>query len=102
MCGIFGAVEWEQLMDVQRVLRATDCLRHRGPDESGFLFDNVKTSVVVEQPCRFLGQRAPGAWQLGLGHRRLSILDLATGQQPMLDASGAWAIIFNGQIYNHM
>ncbi len=102
MCGIFGAVEWERRLDVDNVVRATDSLRHRGPDESGFLFDHVNGAVVAGRNCRFLGKHTPGTWQLGFGHRRLSILDLATGQQPLMDASGAWAIIFNGEIYNHM
>lgn len=101
MCGIFGAVEWERPMDAAAVVRATDSLRHRGPDESGFLFDHVKAQELSGRACRFLQGGARDAWQLGLGHRRLSILDLATGQQPMTDASGSWAIIFNGEIYNH-
>ena len=102
MCGIFGAVEWERRLEVDDVVRATDRLRHRGPDESGFLFDRIKSVNVAGRTCRFLGEHPNGSWQLGFGHRRLSILDLATGQQPMTDASGAWAIIFNGEIYNHL
>ena len=102
MCGIFGAVEWERPLEVDSVVRATDRLQHRGPDESGFLFDHVKSVVVAGRACRFLGKHTKGSWQLGLGHRRLSILDLATGQQPMTDTTGAWAIIFNGEIYNHL
>ncbi|MBI3879223.1 MAG: asparagine synthetase B, partial [Verrucomicrobia bacterium] len=100
MCGIFGAVEWRQ-METQRVLRATDQLRHRGPDASGFMFDNVATATVPGRACEFLPGRAGAPWQLGFGHRRLSILDLATGGQPMSDATGSWWIIFNGEIYNH-
>jgi asparagine synthase (glutamine-hydrolysing) len=102
MCGIFGAVEWERRLEVDNVVRATDRLRHRGPDESGFLFDHVKSVDMGGRTCRFLGEHPNRSWQLGFGHRRLSILDLATGQQPMTDASGTWAIIFNGEIYNHL
>lgn len=101
MCGIFGVVEWDGPLDARRVLQATDSLRHRGPDESGFLFDQV-ASIPLEQTARFLPRRAGALWQVALGHRRLSILDLACGQQPMLDVTGAWAITFNGEIYNHM
>jgi asparagine synthase (glutamine-hydrolysing) len=101
MCGIFGAIEWERQLDVNHLVRATDSMRHRGPDESGFLFDHVRDASAPGRTCRFLGEQTPGLWQLGLGHRRLSILDLASGQQPMTDASGAWAITFNGEIYNH-
>ena len=101
MCGIFGAVEWQRPLDVDKVMRGTDSLRHRGPDESGFLFDHVRSASVAGRNCRFLGEQAAGVWQLSFGHRRLSILDVTTGQQPMTDASGAWAITFNGEIYNH-
>ena len=101
MCGIFGVVEWDGPLDAPRVLRATNTLRHRGPDASGFLFDQA-ASIPLEQPARFLPGRADVPWRIGLGHRRLSILDLAGGQQPMLDVTGAWAITFNGEIYNHL
>src|SRR4051794_22210382 len=101
MCGIFGAVEWEQPLEVGRLIRATDSLQHRGPDESGFLFDNVERIPTDGRLSRFLGV-AQHRGQVGLGHRRLSILDLTSGQQPMTDATGRWSIIFNGEIYNHM
>ena len=60
------------------VRRMTDALTHRGPDESGF-------------------HHEPG---VGLGHRRLSIIDLATGQQPMSDEAGHCWLTYNGEIYN--
>lgn len=78
MCGIFG-----HLGQVERQL-ATYCVNtmvHRGPDGMGLWVDD-KTPVT-------------------LGHRRLSILDLSTdGAQPMLSASGRYAIVFNGEVYN--
>jgi len=55
-------------------------LRHRGPDESGIWSDEAVT----------------------LGHTRLSIIDLSTGQQPMLSADGRYAITFNGEIFNYV
>jgi asparagine synthase (glutamine-hydrolysing) len=80
MCGIAGLfyVSNPKPVDPKRVRAMTDVLAHRGPDGSG-----VWT--------------APG---IGLGHRRLSIIDLATGDQPMRSADGALALSYNGEIYN--
>ena len=80
MCGIAGLfyVSNPKPVDPKRVRAMANVLAHRGPDGSG-----VWT--------------APG---IGLGHRRLSIIDLATGDQPMLSADGALALSYNGEIYN--
>ncbi|HEX9946612.1 MAG TPA: asparagine synthetase B, partial [Allosphingosinicella sp.] len=80
MCGIAGLfyVSNPKPVDPKRVRAMADSLAHRGPDGSG-----VWT--------------APG---VGLGHRRLSIIDLATGDQPMLSADGRLALSYNGEIYN--
>jgi asparagine synthase (glutamine-hydrolysing) len=80
MCGIAGIfhLDTPKPVDPARVTMMTDVLAHRGPDGSG-----VWT--------------APG---VGLGHRRLSIIDLGGGAQPMLSADGRVAITFNGEIYN--
>lgn len=102
MCGIFGAIEWSAKLEPERVVRATNSLQHRGPDESGFLFDNVEHHLVEARTVRFFEIASGKPWQLGFGHRRLSILDLTCGQQPMTDSSGEWSIVFNGEIYNHM
>ena len=61
------------------LLRMRDVLRHRGPDDAG---------IFIEGP-------------IGLAHRRLSIVDLATGHQPMSNEDGSVHIVFNGEIYNH-
>lgn len=80
MCGIAGIFHCGTIkpVDPVRVERMTDALAHRGPDGSGIW-------------------TAPG---VGLGHRRLSIIDLAGSPQPMLSADGRAAIVFNGEIYN--
>lgn len=80
MCGIAGLVYTDPHHPVDRnLVRAmTDRLQHRGPDAAGYLFD-------------------PGA---ALGHRRLSIIDLNTGHQPMYNEDGTVAVVFNGEIYN--
>ncbi|KUG28049.1 asparagine synthetase [hydrocarbon metagenome] len=81
MCGICGELRLDG-RDVREtdILAMRDALRHRGPDDAGILIDGP----------------------LGLGHRRLSIIDLSPlGRQPMLSADGRFAIVFNGEIYNH-
>ncbi|MBB4642117.1 XrtA/PEP-CTERM system amidotransferase [Rhizorhapis suberifaciens] len=80
MCGIAGIfhLETAKPVDPARVRLMTDTMVHRGPDGSG-----VWTAHGV-----------------GLGHRRLSIIDLGGGAQPMLTDDGALAVTFNGEIYN--
>jgi asparagine synthase (glutamine-hydrolysing) len=80
MCGIVGIVDLEGTREIDRDLlsRMNESQHHRGPDEGG---------LHVE----------PG---LGLGHRRLSIIDLATGQQPLFSADRSLVVTFNGEIYN--
>ena len=80
MCGITGIFDLRAARDVSRpVLQCmNDSQHHRGPDEG---------SLHIE----------PG---LGFGHRRLSIIDIATGQQPLHSVCGSVVIVFNGEIYN--
>jgi asparagine synthase (glutamine-hydrolysing) len=80
MCGIAGRFNYDPLRPVDRdVLGAmTDAVAHRGPDAAGY-------------------HVGPG---IGLGHRRLSIIDLATGDQPLSNETGTVWTIFNGEIYN--
>jgi asparagine synthase (glutamine-hydrolysing) len=80
MCGIVGILSpRRQAPSRRRLQEMTDTMEHRGPDGSG-----VWT--------------APG---VGLGHRRLSIVDLSGGAQPMASADGRLVVTFNGEIYNH-
>jgi asparagine synthase (glutamine-hydrolysing) len=110
MCGIAtliepAAPEWL----VATVQRMTRLVRHRGPDGEGCAFlrpgDGTMTPLLTEEtPGGVTGSREalPGA-TLGLGHRRLSILDLSTaGHQPMRDAAGECWITYNGEIYNYV
>src|SRR3989344_5936909 len=79
MCGIFG-VYCKQGADRLLVKKATQTLAHRGPDGSG---------IYVDGP-------------IGLGHRRLSILDLSTrGKQPMTTVDEDFVITYNGELYNY-
>jgi asparagine synthase (glutamine-hydrolysing) len=81
MCGIAGIVGSEPLSteDRQRLPGMRDLIAHRGPDDAGEYHD----------------ERA------ALGHRRLSIVDLAAGHQPLSNEHGSVWIVFNGEIYNH-
>jgi len=80
MCGIAGIFDSRNKRDIDRSLieRMNSSLSHRGPDADG---------LHVE----------PG---LALAHRRLSIIDLSTGQQPLYNEDGSVAVVFNGEIYN--
>jgi asparagine synthase (glutamine-hydrolysing) len=80
MCGIAGIVHTDPGHPVSRELlrRMTTAMAHRGPDSDGFHFERG----------------------MGLGHRRLSIIDLSTGDQPMFNEDRTLMVIFNGEIYN--
>ncbi|MBP7131710.1 MAG: asparagine synthetase B, partial [Aquabacterium sp.] len=80
MCGISGLFDTQgrRAFDPALAQRINDVQAHRGPDEADLYFE-------------------PG---LMLGHRRLSVIDLATGQQPLFNADGTVGIVFNGEIYN--
>ena len=80
MCGICGtiALDGERPIDEEALRRMNDAMRHRGPNDAGL-------------------------WKVdhaGLAMRRLSIIDLFRGHQPMLSADGATVVVFNGEIYN--
>ena len=79
MCGIVGIVKNSGAIDPALVHRMSDAIRHRGPDDEGFY---IKDSV-------------------GLGMRRLAIIDLKSGQQPIHNEDRTAWIVFNGEIYNY-
>jgi asparagine synthase (glutamine-hydrolysing) len=85
MCGIFGVIARRARIPVGVLERGTESLAHRGPDDSG--------TIVLRD--------ADGSTEIGLGNRRLAILDLSPlGHQPMHDPNtGNW-IVYNGEIYN--
>src|SRR5215813_9025568 len=82
MCGINGSAfsrRSGRAADAPTIAHARDVLTHRGPDDKG---------LYVCGP-------------IGLGHRRLSIVDVAAGHQPMTNEDGTLQITYNGEIYNH-
>lgn len=83
MCGITGFVHFDghdRVGALPHLKRMADALIHRGPDEEGYYVDDYAA----------------------LGHRRLSIIDLSSGQQPMAALDGQIQIIFNGEVYNFL
>jgi asparagine synthase (glutamine-hydrolysing) len=92
MCGITGAIWTDpaRAIDAPTLQRMTDRLRHRGPDADGTYFSEYQLRPPYES--------MPG---VGLGHRRLSIIDLSTGGQPMCNEDGSVWIVFNGEAYNY-
>lgn len=87
MCGIAGLVVNNHVQDLPVNLRKmTGAIAHRGPDDEGFYVNTTRD----------------GTYSIGLGHRRLSIIDLSTGHQPMGNEDGSIQIVFNGEIYNYI
>ena len=85
MCGIAGFVARDAALNFSSCLREmADVIAHRGPDDEGF----YQTTA------------SEGGFQIGLAHRRLSIIDLASGHQPIGNEDGSIQIVFNGEIYN--
>ncbi|HVO88379.1 MAG TPA: XrtA/PEP-CTERM system amidotransferase [Casimicrobiaceae bacterium] len=81
MCGIVGIFETRERRPIRREMlaRMNDIQAHRGPDGLGYHVE-------------------PG---LGLGHRRLSIIDVATGKQPLYNEDNSVVVVYNGEIYNY-
>lgn len=78
MCGIIGQINLKGI-EKSSVQKMSDCIIHRGPDSEGLFFDDT----------------------VGLGMRRLSIIDLSTGDQPIFNEDKKIMIFFNGEIYNY-
>ncbi|MGI9534210.1 MAG: asparagine synthase (glutamine-hydrolyzing) [Thermodesulfobacteriota bacterium] len=82
MCGIVGCYNFRGRKSEEILLSMRDSLTHRGPDDAGIYFDEDN--------------------QVGIGHRRLSVIDLSSqGHQPMSDKDGSVWITYNGEIYNY-
>ncbi len=93
MCGITGAVWTDSGEPLERetLQRMTDVLAHRGPDDEGVYSSHLAAHT-------YAGALAGVA----LGFRRLSIIDVATGAQPLSNEDGSVWIVFNGEIYNYL
>ncbi len=80
MCGICGMIETSGGVRSESIQRMADQMTHRGPDDAGYYLSPNRVS--------------------GLGHRRLSIIDLEGGHQPARNEDGTIHVVFNGEIYN--
>lgn len=99
MCGIFGAFYLDRFLPSPEIINSVvDSMRKRGPDGRGIWYANsyddqrlfLEERIAVEKDYHFI-----------LGHRRLSIIDLETGSQPMSNEDQSVWVCFNGEIYNH-
>ena len=81
MCGITGFARTDSTHDVQRIIELMgDRIKHRGPDDVGYHIDDT----------------------VALVHRRLSIIDLESGKQPIYNEDGSCVIVYNGEVYNFL
>ncbi|MBW2991625.1 asparagine synthase (glutamine-hydrolyzing) [Candidatus Woesearchaeota archaeon] len=80
MCGICGVWDSEENIEKELIDSMAEALNHRGPDDSGIFVDK----------------------NIGLGHKRLSIIDLSTGRQPIHNEDGTMWIVYNGEFYNFL
>ena len=82
MCGITGWIRKGEAIDKGRFVSLTRSLSHRGPDGEGFYYHDTSE------------------YHLALGHRRLKIIDLVSGDQPMCNEDGSIWLVYNGEVYN--
>ncbi|GAA0668921.1 asparagine synthase (glutamine-hydrolyzing) [Natronoarchaeum mannanilyticum] len=80
MCGIGGVLSWSAPPNKKELQDINDCQRHRGPDSEGYFLEN----------------------QIGLAHRRLSIVGVESGDQPVKNEDESIIVVFNGEIYNYL
>jgi len=113
MCGINGIFSGD-IRYKQKIRRLNELLKHRGPDDEGFVLINTNTNVFegfsgddsipfIKQKFKNITEADLSRGDLVFGHRRLSIIDLSEGGHgPMCDSSGTIWITYNGEIYNYI
>jgi asparagine synthase (glutamine-hydrolysing) len=85
MCGITGILDASGPVDREALRRMANAIRHRGPDDESYYFSEPQ----------------PGHVSVGFGFRRLSIIDLSGGRQPMSNEDGSLWLVCNGELYNY-
>jgi asparagine synthase (glutamine-hydrolysing) len=112
MCGIVGCLDRSgERINAETLHRMTTTLRHRGPDDEGYVFVNTQnaeteqrrgTDSIAPLVARPIEEALDARYDLAFGFRRLSIIDLtAAGHQPMQADDGRVWIVYNGEIYNY-
>lgn len=101
MCGIVGQVSWSGTVDVPAISNMLKILHHRGPDQNGYLFADLRGNQMLRQGDCPHPDDIPFSPILAFGHARLSILDIAGGAQPLANEDETVWVTFNGEIYNH-
>lgn len=113
MCGILSVVNLRNNLNGRDLASASRIIRHRGPDDEGFLtwtpgddpkvWAGADTAISTLNHFDYHRLPADAAFKVGFGHRRLSILDLSpAGHQPMVHPKAGLAITFNGEVYNYL
>ena len=117
MCGIAGLISIKP-QSSHLIASMTDCIRHRGPDDEGFVIftdQDITISGGADTPKNCYDSRYPYSpstkienirvenASLMLGHRRLSVIDVSpAGHQPMCSLDSEYWIVYNGEIYNYL
>ena len=113
MCGIIGVVgNASRSLTSKDISRALDAIRHRGPDDEGYLFYSIGSGALREAGGADTAASLHGmrrvedvreGFDVALAHRRLSVLDVSSaGHQPMSFSNARYWILFNGEIYNYI
>ncbi|MCB0540416.1 MAG: asparagine synthase (glutamine-hydrolyzing), partial [Bacteroidetes bacterium] len=113
MCGITVIINKTSEDSTSPLVRATDIIAHRGPDDEGFLlwdgmglpqvYSGKDTNDKTAEAFNLKPLPAIKKWKVGMGHRRLSIIDTSYhGHQPMILKKAGISITYNGEIYNYL
>lgn len=113
MCGILSIINKEPKPNSANLIKACSIIKHRGPDDEGFLtwsagqmpkvWAGADTARSTHDHWKYDTLTEGTSFKVGFGHRRLSILDLSPmGHQPMLYPKAGLSICFNGEVYNYL
>ncbi|MFQ5561009.1 MAG: asparagine synthase (glutamine-hydrolyzing), partial [Nitrospinota bacterium] len=102
MCGIVGILSYKQVIRETMLVAMNRRLSHRGPDDEGIYVNSPKAEVGSSNLTQGTKKKSKenNPPFVGLGHRRLSIIDLSTGHQPIQNEDGSIWLVYNGETYN--
>jgi asparagine synthase (glutamine-hydrolysing) len=103
MCGIAGAIAPGGGIDPSALIRMNDRIAHRGTDGEGYLVGSSQEGRLRRRTREEVAEAGDAVAPVGFAHRRLTIIDLSErSDQPLVDASGEYAIAYNGEVYNYV